>query len=145
MVELVALVLEDGVVAENGKAVGEALGDEELAVVVLCQLYCDMPAEGGTAATYVDSDVEDGTADTADELGLCEGGTLEVQAPHDAVRGLALVVLDENDGSYLLVELALREGLKEIATGVFEDSWFDDDHAWNFCLDDIHYCSPILV
>ena len=59
------------------------------------------------ATTFVDSDVEDGTVDTADELGLGEGGTLEVQAPHDAVRGFALVVLDEDDGSYLLVELAL--------------------------------------
>ena len=107
MVELITFVLEDGGVAEDGEAVGEALGDEELAVVVLCQFYGDMLAEGGTATTYVDSDVEDGTADAADELGLGEGGTLEVQAPHDAVRGLALVVLDENDGSYLLVELAL--------------------------------------
>lgn len=107
MVELIALVLEDGGVAEDGKAVGEALGDEELAVVVLGQLYGDMLAEGGTATTYVDSDVEDGTADAADELGLGEGGPLEVEAPHNAVRGLALVVLDEDDGSYLLVELAL--------------------------------------
>lgn len=85
MVELVALVLEYGGVAENGKAVGEAFRDEKLAVVVLGQLDGDMLSVGGTAATDVDSDIEDGTADTADELGLGEGGTLEVEAPHNAV------------------------------------------------------------
>ena len=30
MVELIAFVLEDGCLGEDGKAVGEALGDEEL-------------------------------------------------------------------------------------------------------------------
>ena len=145
MVELIALVLEDGNVAEDGEAVGEALGDEELAVVVLGELYGDMTAVGGTALADVDSDIEDGTPDTADKLGLGEGGTLEMQTPHDAVRGFALVVLDEGDRTDFLIELALREGLEEIAAGIFEEAWLDDDHTGNLCLDNVHYCSPIRV
>ena len=98
----------------------------------------DMLAVGGTAATYVDSDVEDGTADTADELGLGEGGTLEVEAPHNAVWRLALIVLDKGDGTYLLVELALREGFEEVATGILKYTWLYNHHAVYCCCYYVH-------
>ena len=42
MIELVALILEDCCLAEYGKAVGKALGYEELPVIVLSQFDCDV-------------------------------------------------------------------------------------------------------
>ncbi len=40
VVVVVAFLLEDGDVAEDGEAVGKASWDEELAMVVFGQLYC---------------------------------------------------------------------------------------------------------
>jgi hypothetical protein len=33
------------------------------------------------------------------------------------------------NGCDLFIEFSLREGLEEIATGVFEYAWFDDEDA----------------
>ena len=44
MIEVITLVLEDGGLGENGEAVGKALRNEELAMVIFCQLYCYMLA-----------------------------------------------------------------------------------------------------
>ena len=107
MIKLVAFVLEYRCVAEDGKTVGEALGDEKLTMVILCQFYSDVLTVGGTAFADVDDDIEDGTLDAADEFGLGEGRALEVQASHDTVGTHALVVLNEADGGHFLVELTL--------------------------------------
>ena len=45
MIELVALVLEDGSFGENGKAMGKTTRDEELTMIVFCQFYCYMLAK----------------------------------------------------------------------------------------------------
>ena len=34
-----------------------------------------------------------------------------------------------NDGSFLIIEFPLRETLEEIASGVFEDTGLNDEHA----------------
>ena len=107
VVEGVALVLENGDIAENGKAVGETSGHEELAVVVLGQLDGHVLAVGGTALADVDGYVEHGATDTAHELALGERGALEVEPAHDTIDGAALVVLYKVDGAHLLVELTL--------------------------------------
>ena len=46
-IEIVALVLENGCLGENGKAVGKTTWHEELAMVVLCQFYGYMLAVCG--------------------------------------------------------------------------------------------------
>ena len=74
MAELIALVLEDGSLAEYGEAMGEALRDEELAVVVFGEFYGNVLAVGRGAFTNVNGYVQDGTFDTANEFALCEGG-----------------------------------------------------------------------
>ena len=43
------------------------------------------------------------------------------------------------DGLYFLVELSLREALEEVATGVFEDSRLNNEHAGDICLYYIHW------
>ena len=46
-------------------------------------------------------------------------------------RSLARVDTMPKDGRYLLIELLLREALKEVAAGVFENSGLNDEHAVN--------------
>ena len=43
-----------------------------------------------------------------------------------------------NYGRYFLVKLSLREALEEIASGVFEYAWLNDEHAGDICLYYIH-------
>ena len=38
------------------------------------------------------------------------------------------------DGRYFLIELSLREALEEVATGVFEDAWLNDEDAGDICI-----------
>ena len=45
VVELIALVLEDGRFGEDGKAMGETSGNKELAMVIFGQCHCDMLAK----------------------------------------------------------------------------------------------------
>ena len=37
------------------------------------------------------------------------------------------------DGSYLIIELSLRETLEEITTGVFEYAGLNEEHARDMC------------
>ena len=53
MVELVALVLEHGRLAQYGETVGKTFRDEELPMVVLGQFYCYMLAVCGRTFAYV--------------------------------------------------------------------------------------------
>lgn len=46
MLEIITLVLEDGGLGEDGEAVGKALRDKELDMIVFCQLYGHMLAIG---------------------------------------------------------------------------------------------------
>ena len=39
MIEVITLVLEDGSLGEDGEAMGKALWNEELDMIVFCQLY----------------------------------------------------------------------------------------------------------
>ena len=140
MIELIALVLEDGHVAEDGKPMGKALGDEELAMVILRKFDGYMLAIGGTALADIDGDIEYSTLDTTDEFGLSERRTLEMETAHHAVSGFALVVLNKFDWLHFLIKLPLGEGFGEIATTVFEDTWLDNQQTVNRSLDNVH-CS----
>ena len=126
MIKFVALVLENGCLTQHGEAVGKAFRHEELPVILFCQLYGDVLSVGGRTFADVNGNVEHCAFYAADEFALCEGWALEVQAAHDAIRRHALVVLYEVDGADLRVELPLGEGLEEVATGIFEYSWFYD-------------------
>lgn len=54
MIELIALILEDGSLGEDGEAMSKALWYEELTMIVFCQLYCHMLAisRGALANIY---------------------------------------------------------------------------------------------
>ena len=59
--------------------------NEELAMVVLSQLYGDMLAVCRTTLADIDSDVKHSTFDTPDQLTLAERRTLEMQTTHHTV------------------------------------------------------------
>ena len=120
VVELIALVLEDGCLAQHGETMCEALRDEELPMVVFCEFDGDVLSVGGRPFAYIDGYVEDGSPDASNQFALREGRALEVQSAHDAVRRHAFVVLHELDGAYFLFELPLREGFEEVPAGILE-------------------------
>ena len=100
VIELVALVLEDGFLRQDGKTVGESFWNEELQMVFLRQFHCHMPPVGGAVLADVYGDIQYGSSDTAYQFALGEGWLLEVQPSHDPVAGHALVVLHESDGTW---------------------------------------------
>ena len=138
MIELVTLILEDGRFREHGKAMGKALGNEELTMIVLRQLHADVLAIGGAALADVDHHVEHRPLDTPHQLALRERRALEVQSAHHAVARLALVVLHKGDVSNLLVELSLREALEKISSGILKQARLKDEHAVDGCFDYVH-------
>ena len=138
MVELIALVLEDGSLAEYGEAMGEALRDEELTVVVFGEFNGNVLTVGRGAFANVNGYVQDGAFDTANEFALCEGGALEMQTTHHAVSGFAFIILDEDDLSDFFIEFPLREGFEEIAARIFKDTGLYDIKTFYFCFDYIH-------
>ena len=71
VIELVALVLEDGGFRENGEAMGKATRNEELTMIVFCQFYCYMLAECRGAFADVNGYIKYCTLDTAHEFALC--------------------------------------------------------------------------
>ena len=126
VVELVAFVLEDSSLGQDGKAVGEALGNEELSMVVLRELHRDVLPVGVAAFADVHCNIQHGPTHTPHQLALGEGRTLEVQAAHNAVGGHGFVVLDEayflpEKGGNPGVEFPLGETFEEISAGILEN------------------------
>ena len=78
VVELVTLVLEDGGLAQYGKAVGEARRDEELAVVVFGEFYGDVLTVGWGPFADVTGYIQASAFDTANEFALGKGWALEM-------------------------------------------------------------------
>ena len=127
MIELIALILEDGCFAQYGEAVSKAFRHEELSVILFCEFHGNVLSVGRRPFANVDSYVEDGSPDASNELALRVGWALEVQSAHDAVLRHAFVVLHKLDGAYFLLELPLREGFEEVPAGILEDAWLDDE------------------
>ena len=86
-VEVVAFVLEDCRLAEDGKAVSKAFGHEELPVVVFGEFDCHVLAVGGAAFAYVNRHIEHFAFDAPDEFALGVGRPLEVEPAHHSVGG----------------------------------------------------------
>ena len=86
-VEVVALVLEDRCLAEDGKAVGETFRYEELAVVIFGEFHCYVLAVGGAALADIDCHIEHLAPDTPDEFALGVRRLLEVEPAHHSVGG----------------------------------------------------------
>ena len=85
VIEVIALVLEDCGLAEDSKAMGKASWDEELEMIVFCQLYCHMLSISRGAFTNIYGYIKDSAFYAADQLALSVRWTLEMQASHHAI------------------------------------------------------------
>ena len=85
MIELVALVLEDGGLGENGEAMSESSWDKKLTMIVFCQFHCYMLAECRGAFADVNGYVEDCALNAAHEFALGIWHTLIVKSTHHTV------------------------------------------------------------
>ena len=87
MVEVVALVGENGLLAQYGESVGKSAGDEELALVLFAQFDGKPLTKGGTLFAQIDSYVEHTSDGAADQLSLAIRRTLEMEATYDTIAG----------------------------------------------------------
>lgn len=85
VIEVIALLLEDCGLAEDSKAMGKASWDEELEMIVFCQLYCHMLSISRGAFTNIYDYIKDSAFYAAYQLALGIWWALEVQASHHAI------------------------------------------------------------
>jgi hypothetical protein len=130
--------LEQRLVAQYGKAVGEAAGDEELAAVRVGELHGDVASERGRAAADVDRDVEHPAPHRTHELRLGVVAFLEVKPPHHAAARQRFVVLHEAYRPHQRVEVALRVTLEEIPAHIAEYLGLEDHDALDVGCDRFH-------
>ena len=121
----------------------KALWDEELAMIIFCQLYSYMLTISWRALADIYCYIEDSTLYAAYQLALGIRWTLEVQTSHHAIAAHALIILAEvntmsQDWGYLLFKLSLAEALEEVATSITEEAWLYNEDAFNFCFYYIH-------
>ena len=126
----------------------KALWDEELAMIVFCQLYCHMLAISRGTFTNIYSYIEHSAFYAAYQLALCVRWALEVQASHNTIAAHRLVVLAEvntvtQDRGNFLFKLSLAEALEEVATRVTEEAWLYNENAFYICFYYIH-CYNLL-
>jgi len=114
------------------------MGYEQLPTIVVTELHGDMLSECRRPNPYVNSHVEDAAVGATYKLGLCERWALKVQSTNDTMCRLALIVLHEADGAYVLVELTLRECLHEIAPLISEKAWFKYENTLNGRCEESH-------
>ena len=137
-VVVITLVQEDGFIAEHGKAMGEAAGNEELAVVLCTEFHGHMLPESGGAVADINRHIEHTALHTTHQLALAMRGTLVVQPAHHAVARHGFIVLHKGGIAHFLAEFAVGEGFEEITAGIAENAWFDNFHIGNGCGDNIH-------
>lgn len=122
---------------------GKAFWDEELAMIVFCQLYSNMLTISWRALADIYCYIEDSTFYAAYQLALGIWWVLEVQPSHHAIAAHRLVVLAEvnivsQDWGNLLFKLPLAEALEEVATSISEKTWLYNEYAFNISFDYIH-------
>ena len=123
------LVEELGLVGEDQEAVGEALRDPELPLVLGGEHLAQPAPAGRRAAPQVDGHVEDLAADHPHQLPL-RLRQLVVEAAQHAARREAVVVLHEAERpAQGRLQLALVVALEEEAPGVAEDLRLDHHDA----------------
>ena len=85
MIEIVALVLEDGCFAQYRKTVGKTLRNEELPMVFFRQFHSHVLSVSRAPLADVYRHIEHGSSDTTYQLALCIRRTLKVQSTHYTV------------------------------------------------------------
>ena len=122
---------------------GKTSWNEELEMIIFCQLYCHMLAISRGVLANIYGYIEHSTFYAAYQFALGIWWVLEVQASHYAIAAHRLVVLAKvntvsQDWGNLLFKLSLAETLEEVATRVAEEAWLYNEDAFYFCFYYIH-------
>ena len=113
---------------------GKALWNEELAMIVFCQLYCHMLAVGWRTFADIYCYIKHPAFYATYQLALGIRRTLEVQASHHTIAAHRLVVLAEvntvsQDWGNHLFKLSLAKALEEVASSITEEAWLYNEYA----------------
>lgn len=135
MIEVVTLVLEDGRLAQYGKAVRKTARHKKLPMVFFRQFHSHMLSVSRTSFADVYSHIQHGTFHAAHQFTLRVRRTLEMQSAHYSVGRHTLVVLHKIDFAHLFFKFPLRERFKEIPSGILKNAWFDNHHTLYCCFD----------
>ena len=142
-IELVALVLEYHLGAENSKSVGKPFRDEKLSVILCSKLRRDIFAEGGGIGAYIDRHIEHLTLNHPHQLGLGLVPLLEMEPADHSVARFGLIVLDEME---LLPrfegELPLIETFEKVSSVVPKHLRLDDQNPIYICFNYFHFSHP---
>ena len=115
VIELIAFVPEQRRIAQGQIAVGKALGNKELTVIVFRQFGADMLSVARGTDSHIHCIIHNSPLHTGNYLGLRIRRSLEMQPPEHTLAGLALIILDKDDGMtvagerYFPVEIPLRK------------------------------------
>ena len=91
VVELVALILEHRVVLQDHIAVRKALGDKELALILVREFNGDISAKSGAIRADIDRNIQYPALHHAYQFGLRVRLPLEVQTTQHAPKGQPLL------------------------------------------------------
>ena len=122
---------------------GKAFWNEELAVIIFCQLYCHVLAISRRSFTNIYCNIEHSTFYAAYQLALSIRWALEVQASHDTIAAHTFIILAEvytmsQDRRDLLFKLLLAEALEEVTSSITEEAWLNNENTLNICFYYIH-------
>lgn len=143
-IQIIALVLEYGGIAEYGESVSETTGNEELPVIVFGQNHADMAPVSGRVRADIDCHVKHLAADAAHQLGLGVRRRLEVKSAHNAAYGTGFVVLDEVNRANQSVECLLVVRFEEITPRILKNAWLQNVNARYVCLDQFHVRQVVI-
>ena len=136
MVELVTLILKDCRFTQHGKAVREATGNKELAMVIFGQFHSNVLAISGTPLANINCNIKNSSLYATNQFTLGERRCLKMQATHHAIAGHTFIILNEVDcmtknGRHLLIKLSPGEAFKEVSSFIAKDLWLYDQYAIN--------------
>jgi hypothetical protein len=96
-------------------------------------------AEGVGALPDVYGYVQNGAPRHTNKLSLGLRVSLEVQSPQNAApQRRRMIILNEMDGSSLLLEEVLPEDLRKEPSLIPVSRWSQDEQSWDWCRFDIH-------
>ena len=108
-------------------------------MVIFGEFYCNMLSVSRRTFTDIYSYIKYSTFYTSNQFALSIRRALKVKSSQHTITRFTLVVLNKIDGAHFLIELSLRERLKEIASCIFENARFDNSHTVNGSFYYFHY------
>ena len=138
MVEVIAFIGKDSLLAQHGETVRKTARDEELPFVLFAQFDAEPLTKSRAVLAQVNRHVQHAAYGAAYQLRLAVRRALKMQSAYYTVTRTRLVILHKlRINSRLAVTLFVVR-LYEITTGIREHSRLNDQQSLNRCFDYIH-------